>query len=78
MQTYAPPDCYVSEFEVLYSMYGQLWALANEVVTAQAMVKILTGMMTSSNGNIFRLLTLRAGNSPVTGESHTKASDAEL
>ena len=41
LQTYAPPDCYVSEFEFLYSMYGQLWALANEVVTAQAMVKTL-------------------------------------
>ena len=38
LQTYAPPDCYVSEFEFLYSSYGQLWAVANEVVTGKAMV----------------------------------------
>ena len=34
--------------------------------------KILTYMMTSSNGNIFALLALCAGNSPVTGEFSTQ------
>ena len=58
---------------------------AAETITLTSLMSYLRrklieeNMMTSSNGNIFRVTVLCEGNSPVTGEfPFTKASDAEL